>query len=114
MLSWLSLTLAYAGFAALALSMPRHCAQRHPGKPTRLSQRLFQGLGWGGLGLSLWPAIAHWGVSIGLTAWLGLATVAAFALGMALSLVESVAPRGIIALPALAGITAACAASLAG
>lgn len=114
MLPFASLTVAYLGFAGLALSMPRHFAQLRGGKPGAAAQQAFRALGWTGLALSLWPSIAFWGPSIGITAWLGLLTVTALMLGLVLTALENGSPRTLAAAPALAGMALTLGAGLTG
>lgn len=86
MLPWLSLALCYAGFVALALAMPRHHEELRGTRPDPASRRPWRAAGAVLLALSLWPALAWWpNAAIAVSAWLGLATVAAFALAMVLA-----------------------------
>ena len=86
MLPWLSLALCYAGFVALALSMPRHHEELRGGKFDAAGRWRWRAAGAGLLGISVWPALARWpNVPIAISAWLGIATVAAFALAMVLT-----------------------------
>ncbi|VDC22939.1 DUF3325 domain-containing protein [Pseudogemmobacter humi] len=86
MLPWLSLVLCYAGFVALALAMPRHHEELRGGKPGAAGQRLWRLAGAALLAASLWPALVWWPeAAIAVSAWLGMATVAAFALAMVLT-----------------------------
>ncbi len=86
MLPWLSLILCYAGFTGLALAMPRHHEELCGRKPGPRSRPFWRLAGWLGLGLSLIPALMSWAnIPIALSAWLGLATVAAFALAMVMT-----------------------------
>ena len=96
---FLSLALAYLGFVALALAMPRHFAQLLGGKPAPWAPVVFRALGWALLALSLWPAVALWRLGVGISAWLGLLSVAAFCVGMSLSLIETAWPRWVMAVP---------------
>ncbi|RAI59571.1 DUF3325 domain-containing protein [Roseicella frigidaeris] len=72
--------LAYAGFLGLCLAMDRHHAELLRGRPAAGRRWLLRGVGWLLLGLSLLPCLALWGVGIGIVAWLGLLTVAAYSL----------------------------------
>ena len=77
--------LLLAGFAALALSMPKHQRElfgRAPVKPARLILRFF---GWSLLLLALMPAIACSGVGIGIVLWFGFATLAAMIVSLMLT-----------------------------
>lgn len=86
MYAWLSLILSYAGFIALALAMPRHFEELRGGKPGQGLKPLFRLAAIAFLGLSLLAALQAWpnGV-IAVSAWLGLLTVAAFALAMVMT-----------------------------
>lgn len=86
MQAWLSLLLCYAGFVALAMAMPRHHEQLRGAKPNPAFRRLWQALGVTGLTASLLASLAHWpDRTIAISAWTGIATVAAFALAMVLT-----------------------------
>ncbi|MGE4296270.1 MAG: DUF3325 domain-containing protein [Campylobacterales bacterium] len=76
----LSLTLAYVGFFALALTQERHRVHLMRGKHTQESGRVLAATGWVFLLASLWPALIYWGFSIGLAGWFGLLTLSALAL----------------------------------
>ncbi|WP_323717828.1 DUF3325 domain-containing protein [Paracoccus aminovorans] len=86
MTGWMSLGLALLGFASLALAMPHHHQQvlrrpisRHGRWGWRLTGSAF-------LGLSLLLSCLRWpDPVIAVTAWLGILTLAAFAVGMALT-----------------------------
>ncbi|WP_338767988.1 DUF3325 domain-containing protein [Massilia sp. METH4] len=73
------LALSYAAMAAVSLSMERHQEQvagkAVPAMPLRLG-------GWLLLAVALVPAIAAWGTSVGILAWLGFLTLAALAVGL--------------------------------
>lgn len=81
----LSFTLAFAGFAALCLSMERHAKQVIGAVLLPPRRRLAAAAGWGLLALSLAPALQRYGVSVGITAWLGFLGFAAVAVGLLLS-----------------------------
>ncbi|GEM_PF-5448305 len=87
MVGWLSLVFSLMGFAGLALAMPRHhelLLRRKIGPDQQWRWRL---LGLTLLGTSLWLACMGWrNAVIAVTAWLGMATVTAFVIGMALAL----------------------------
>ncbi|GGY10884.1 DUF3325 family protein [Massilia dura] len=71
--------LSYAAMAAVSLSMERH-QQQVAGRPfAGMALRLG---GWVLLAVSLAPAIAAWGTSVGILAWLGFLTFAALATGL--------------------------------
>ncbi|MCJ2070239.1 DUF3325 domain-containing protein [Methylobacterium sp. J-030] len=75
----LSLLLAFAGFAALALSLDRHhrAVFRTPVPRGRIGS--LRAAGWSGLGLSFAAAIASAGWSFGPVQWIGSLTGAALA-----------------------------------
>lgn len=85
MVACFAFLLCLAGFAGIALSMRKH-ARDVLGKANTSRRRLALRIaGWTLLALSLWSCFAAWGVSIGLVAWFGLATVAALLIAMALT-----------------------------
>jgi hypothetical protein len=106
MMGLMSLVLAFGGFAGLALAMPRHHGQLRGGSPPGRSRPVFVVAGWGMLAASAAPSVASWGWAFGLTAWLGLLSVAAAALVLLMSYI----PRVALALAAgsvpLAGVCA--------
>lgn len=105
MLPWLSLALCYAGFVALALAMPRHHEELRGRKPDPAHRRPWQAAGAGLLVLSVWPAVLWWpNAAIAVSAWLGIATVAAFALAMVLTWGRPGSRGRLAALPAGAAI----------
>lgn len=74
---WLSLALCFSGFVALCLSIDRHHEQilgKRPHAATRLTLRL---AGWLALATAAAPCINPLGVSVGLTLWAALLSVAA-------------------------------------
>lgn len=78
-------TTAFAGFGALCLSMERHARQVFgvvPGALPRLGAAIS---GWALLAGALAPALQRYGVSVGITAWLGFLSLAAVAIGLLLS-----------------------------
>lgn len=85
MLTFLAFLLCGAGFAALSLSMTKYARDVFGRATTQRERMAFRVAGWTLLALSLWPCIANWGVSIGLVAWFGLATVAVLLVAMALT-----------------------------
>lgn len=104
MLGILSFSLAHLGFLVLALAMPRHAAQLRRAAFTAPVRQILRGAGWAVLALSVWPAVALWGLAIGITAWCGLLTCAALSLGQSLSLIEAGWPRPLVLLPAALGL----------
>ncbi|WP_406626200.1 DUF3325 family protein [Acidovorax sp. SDU_ACID1] len=104
MMAWSALFLAFAAFTAIAASMERH------GDDLRLAPQ-GRALAWraGGYGLlaaSLLPCLVHWNASVAVTAWLGLLTFAALALGLLLTYAPHAARRAAPAAGA-AGLLAA-------
>lgn len=85
MYAFLSLVLSCAGFGSIALSMRRHHQDVFGKAPGRLRKLMLGTAGWLLLGASIWPAIARDGVSIGLTFWFGIITVAALIVAMSLT-----------------------------
>jgi hypothetical protein len=81
----LTLASAFAGFGALCLSMERHARQVFGSIPGPLRRLAAAVLGWGLLAFSLVPSLRHYGVSIGIAAWLGFLTLAATAVGLLLA-----------------------------
>lgn len=87
MAGWTSLILCTLGFAATALAMPRHHEQLFRARSGPGWQWVWRLLALSLLGLSLALACAAWGnVAIAASAWLGIATIAAFAVAMVLAL----------------------------
>jgi hypothetical protein len=82
-------TLAFFGFAALALSMHRHHRDVFGAPPTRARSLALRIAGWVLLGLSLAPCIAQAGWAVGIVRWLGLLTAAALAIVLILTLMPS-------------------------
>lgn len=78
-MSSLIFTLAFAGFGALCLNMERHTRQVFGSVPKELFRLLALLIGWGLLAYSLVSAIDYYGVSVGITAWLGFLSLAAVA-----------------------------------
>lgn len=77
MLTLLSFLFGLAGFAALAVALPRHHRQIWSGPPSARRGRGLRVAGWVLLGLSLPPCLAAWDMRIGMVAWCGLLTAAA-------------------------------------
>lgn len=105
----LALTLAFAGFAGLSLSMDRHHRQVWRRTPARRASVLYRALGIALIGGALGAAAAAWGLSVGIVAWLGLLTVAALAVALLLAFAPRTLPAAGCALPLL-GAAAAIAA----
>ena len=77
--------LAFAAFTVIAACMERH--QDQLGTQQLLPARLLAWR-WAGFALlvvSLAPCLGRWGPSVAVTAWLGLLTLAAMALGLLLT-----------------------------
>ena len=75
-----SLLLAIAGLAAMGLSHPQHHGWTFHAQPSRGRATALR---WGGLLVafaSLAPAMLAWGPALGVIGWLGLLSLAAFAL----------------------------------
>lgn len=90
MMAWVCGLVAFAGFAAIALSMERHRGDLMPGGNSMALRRTVlrrsaRTLGYAVLALAALPATTTWGVSVGLTVWLGVLTPAAAALALLLS-----------------------------
>lgn len=73
------LALCHAGMAAVSLSMARHQEQVYGKAFAALPLRFG---GWALLAVALVPAIAAWGTSVGILAWLGFLTFAALGVGL--------------------------------
>lgn len=65
----LALLLCYGGFSALCVSMDRHHRDLLGRTPTSRQRQLLKALGWSLLALSMWPAVAASGWSLGLVDW---------------------------------------------
>lgn len=84
-MDFLAFALAFAGFASIAMGMERHSRQVFGHVPETAPRRLLMLAGWALLALSLVPALAVRGPSIGSVLWLGWLTVAGFIVGLMLS-----------------------------
>lgn len=82
----LALLLSVAGFAALALSMPRHHRDLFGRPPSPRRARALFIAGWVQLIAALMPCIAASGWTIGLTVWFGTLSVAGFAVALVMTL----------------------------
>lgn len=69
--------LTIVGFAALALSMPRHYRDILGRVPKSRVERAMRWAGWSLLGAGLSAAVASSGLAFGIILWAGLVTVAA-------------------------------------
>jgi hypothetical protein len=85
MMAFATLLLSFAGFAALALSMPKHHRDLFAKNYRLLWEVALRSVGWALLAASLAPAIIGQGVSIGIVLWIGSATVAAIGVAMLLA-----------------------------
>lgn len=84
-MNFLIFTSAFAGFAALCVSMERHSKQVFGVLPGELWRVLAAVAGWGLLAYALLPALQRYGVSVGIVAWLGFLSLAAVAVGVLLT-----------------------------
>jgi hypothetical protein len=82
---FLILALTFIGFGALSLSMDRHAKQISSAPPAPRARRLHLISGWLLLTLALYPAIDAYGVSIGISVWIGFLAVSATAVALLLS-----------------------------
>ena len=82
-----TLALSYVGLVALALAMDRHQNQAfgRPLPPVR--SRGIRVLGWVLVLGAVMPAIDGWGVSVGISLWLGVISLAAVGCGLMFSYV---------------------------
>lgn len=80
-----ALILATAGFAGLALSMHKHHRDLFGKPPSRPRALAFAGAGWTLLALSFGASIVASGWAIGTVFWIGILTVAAFVVVLALT-----------------------------
>ena len=85
MMAIATLALLLAGFAVLALAMPKHYRQLFGPLPSRGCKLTLVVTGWLLLAVSIAPAIIDHGLSVGLVFWFGIATVAALAVAMLLT-----------------------------
>lgn len=97
-----SVFLAYGGFLALSLAMPRHYGQAFPGrKPGAKVPTALRIIGVAALGAALAVCIARWHVGMGITAWVGVLTVAAVLLVLVLTYSGSWRARPFLGVPLL-------------
>lgn len=85
MMDFLAFALAFAGFGAIAMSTERHAKQVFGRVPAAAPRRALALAGWVLLALSIVPALAARGPSIGTVLWLGLLTMACLAIGLLLT-----------------------------
>ncbi len=88
----LALGLVFAGFAALSLSMERHHRQVWARLPKGLAPLGYRLTGFGLITAGLAPAVAAWGGSVGVVAWLGLLTVGALTVALLLTAMPRAVP----------------------
>ena len=81
-----------AGFAALALSQPKHARDLLGRSNTPNKRRICRVSGWALLALSLVLSLFAWGGTTGWVAWFGLASAATFIVALALTC----APPGVL------------------
>ena len=74
-----------AGFAALALSQPKHARDLLGRSNTPDKRRICRISGWALLAVSLAACLAAWDGATGLVAWFGLASAAALLVTLALT-----------------------------
>lgn len=77
--------LQWAGFAALAISMPKHHRDLFGRAPSRRASLVVRGAGWALLALAFVPAIAAAGSSTGIVLWFALATLTALIVALMLT-----------------------------
>jgi hypothetical protein len=108
-MAWVSGLLAFAGFAAIALSMERHspALTACPGSTPSAGNTPVHGArsalvarcaGYALLALAAVPAARSWGPSVGIAMWLGILTLSAFGVMLLLTYY----PRAVRALAPLA------------
>lgn len=85
MITLLAFFLAIIGFASLALSMHRHHRDLFSCPPSRLRSVGFSLIGWCLLISSFWVCIVSSGWAIGPVLWVGILTIAALIIVLALT-----------------------------
>lgn len=78
-------TLAYMGFAGIALSMKKHYKAIANRQPPHSLRFLLRAGGWVVLLVSFWLALTGWQGGLGIVIWFGLLTLAAFLFTMLLT-----------------------------
>lgn len=101
----LALALAYAGFAGLCLSMPRHGRQVWSRDAGLIAQVGLRFSGWLCLALSLAACVAAWGGIIGSVAWFGVLTAAGLVLVFLLPYAPRVTVALALAMPLVTGLS---------
>ncbi|MDE1174268.1 MAG: DUF3325 domain-containing protein [Parvibaculaceae bacterium] len=99
MLMFLSLSLSYAGFAALAFSMQRHHRQLRSRAPTRGQALGLKMAGWSALAASFVVSILAWGSVIGPVAGFGVLSGGALGFTLLLAFRPRVAAALTLAAP---------------
>src|SRR5690606_20853942 len=92
-------------FTALSLAMNRHARDVLRRELPARQRTVLRVAGFAVLGLSLWLAAAATGWSLGLIEWVGMLSVSAVALALALTYAPRLAPLMAVGLPALATLT---------
>lgn len=99
-----TLALGHAALVCLALAMERHQVQA-VGRQLGLSAtRQLRGLGWALLLASAVPAVQGWGMSVGLSLWMGTISLGAVACGLLFSYVPRQAVVSGLVLAAVGGL----------
>lgn len=105
-----ALLACFAGFTALAFAMEKHHRDMTGALPKGRPLGLFKTGGWALLALAVLPLSARFGLSVGITSWIGLLMLGALGVSFGLTYRPRLLPRaGLIALP-----LSLCAAALAG
>ena len=86
--------LSLLAWALLALGLPRHHAAWFGPAPAVARRRVFRVLGWSGLPLGWWLAVAGQGYELGSVLWAVLLMLSALAWALLMSLRESVRAGG--------------------
>jgi hypothetical protein len=89
----LAILLCLAGFVALCLSMSRHHETLIGGRPTTGRRLALRAAGWSALGLGAWASVRAWGPTYGVIGWLGLLTLSAAIVLLALTYWRLLASR---------------------
>lgn len=102
----IALLLCYAGFTALCLATERHHGELLHSKPSPRRRLAWRTVGWGLLGLALWPAVAASGWGLGLVEWCAVLMLSALLLVLLLPyrprLALALAGVGLLASPVAA------------
>ncbi|WIW90362.1 DUF3325 domain-containing protein (plasmid) [Sphingobium sp. V4] len=105
-----ALLACFAGFTALAFAMDKHHRDMTGTLPKGRPLWPFKAGGWGALALAMAPLSWRFGLSVGITFWIGLMMLGALGVALGLTYRPRLLPRaGLIALP-----LSLCAAALAG